>query len=443
MGLREKVLAVAASRGGMKYRLNPPPDGVTTIDCSLYGLKTLEDAGIPLPQGVRTAEQMRQAMRPIGWQEVLPGDFIFFEGTYDAAGPAGFDGKIASHVGISLGRGTLKMWDAHERPDGTGVGVTVLSDWWQERLFEARRPPGLEAEFAASTGVLHGIDVSEYQGVIDWRAVRATGIEFAIIRAGQRANRVDKRFGVNWLEANRAGLIRGAYWFAEPATDPLAATEVLAFRQAMGQLSPNDMIALDLEEWNGVLSEYQGSVAEWALTWLRGAESTFGVRPFIYTNAGVAEKYSFAAYPELAKYPLWLADWTPPYPVPLPWARYTILQTGAAGQVLGVQGDVDTDEFEGQLSDLRKYGFSGTSQQLPSAPLPATVSPSAKYHEDGRVGSGILEQMALDGTTPAGNSTFYPLGLSSAELEECYGKNGTKYVWHLKLNVCWRYSKTS
>lgn len=139
---RAAIMEQAGKYGHYRYRLDPPPrldDG--TIDCSLYVLDVFKTAGLPFPVGVRTAEQIRQATRPIGWHEVKPGDLLFFEGTYNAAGPAGPDGHIASHVGISLGAGTMRMWDAHGRDfPHTDVAVTdISSQYWQDRLFDARR----------------------------------------------------------------------------------------------------------------------------------------------------------------------------------------------------------------------------------------------------------------------------------------------------------------
>lgn len=142
MTLRDDIMAQAQDRSRLSYRLDPPPDGVTTTDCSLLVRDAVRAAGAgELP---RTAEQQRQATVPIGWDEVKPGDLLFFEHTYDAAGPAGPDGKIASHVGFSLGTGTRRMLDAHERAGAPAVGVTDIStDYWQDKLIEARRLPAL------------------------------------------------------------------------------------------------------------------------------------------------------------------------------------------------------------------------------------------------------------------------------------------------------------
>jgi hypothetical protein len=152
---RARVLATAERRIGIPYRLDPPPDGVTTLDCSLYVVLTYRDAGLPFSPGVRTAEQIRQDCDPIAWNDVQAGDLLFFEHTYEPSGPPGPDGRIASHIGISLGAGSGRMWDCREstdpnRPDGVGQ-TNIWTDYWQQRLFEARRPRGLTTTAVANT----------------------------------------------------------------------------------------------------------------------------------------------------------------------------------------------------------------------------------------------------------------------------------------------------
>src|SRR4051812_22549324 len=102
MSLRDDILAQARARSNLIYSLDPPPDGVTTTDCSLLVRDAVRAAGAgTLP---RTAEQQRQATVPISWDDVQPGDLLFFENTYDADGAPGPDGSLATHVGISLGK---------------------------------------------------------------------------------------------------------------------------------------------------------------------------------------------------------------------------------------------------------------------------------------------------------------------------------------------------
>jgi len=158
--LRDDVLTQAKKRVGIPYRIDPPPDGVHNLDCSLFVLTTFRDAGIPFPAGVRTAEQIRQASDPVDFGDVEPGDLLFFEHTYEPNEPAGPDGHIASHIGISLGAGTQRMWDSHEstnpaRPDGVGE-TNISTSYWQDRLFDARRPRGYEQS-------AHGTPTVQYQ----------------------------------------------------------------------------------------------------------------------------------------------------------------------------------------------------------------------------------------------------------------------------------------
>lgn len=131
----EKILGAAADPKyrGIPYALPPDPAGRSSIDCSLYVLMVFRDAGQPFPPGVRTAEQIRQASMPIDDDDVQPGDLLFFKNTYPTAG--------ASHIGISLGRGSHRMYDAHERSTDpyTAVGVSDLNSYWQQHWMEARR----------------------------------------------------------------------------------------------------------------------------------------------------------------------------------------------------------------------------------------------------------------------------------------------------------------
>ena len=62
---RTRIIQQAQARQGTPYRLDPPPDGIHTLDCSLFVLQVLASAGVPLPSGVRTAEQIRQATLPV------------------------------------------------------------------------------------------------------------------------------------------------------------------------------------------------------------------------------------------------------------------------------------------------------------------------------------------------------------------------------------------
>ncbi|MGZ7039929.1 MAG: glycoside hydrolase family 25 protein, partial [Thermoanaerobaculia bacterium] len=76
---------------------------------------------------------------------------------------------------------------------------------------------------------VRGIDVSEFQGHVDWAAVHHSGVQFAIARVGD-GTYVDPTFETNWHGIRNAGLIRGAYQFFEPRQDPVAQADILIRR---------------------------------------------------------------------------------------------------------------------------------------------------------------------------------------------------------------------
>lgn len=416
---------------GYSYRLDPPPslaDG--TIDCSLYVLEVAKAAGVALGPGIRTAEQIRQATAgPVGWADVRPGDLLFFEYTYPAAGPAGPDGRIASHVGISLGAGTHRMLDAHER-DGADVAVTDVSPaYWQEKLIEARRLPGLVAAAPAPApgSDVRGIDVASHQGAVEWPAVAASGVAFALTKATGGTWYRNPTFLANWLGIRSAGLVRGAYHYAFessgqplPGDGPEAEAEYFLAELARGGgVEAGDVLALDLEDG-------EGRLGAWALRWLRRVEDRAGVRPILYTGGWFAGPHGLGEVPALAEYPLWLAAYQDALPpAPAPWRSVAIWQHSDRGSVPGVGGGVDLNRAFVPLASLGKGG------QV------AVLAPA--YHRDGDVGTGILDAMRAAGTVPAAPSTFLPLGRSPAVIEECVSLDGTLWRWHLPTGKLWMY----
>lgn len=369
--VRRRIIEQAKARQGIPYRIDPPPDGINNLDCSLFVLQVLDSAGVPL-KGVRTAEQIRQATVPVPFDQVAPGDLLFFEHTYDAAGPAGPDGKIASHIGISLGAGTRKMWDAN---DAKGVGETNIgTPYWQARIFEARRVPGLAAP--AVRAYLSGVDVASHQGQPDWRAVAASGVSFAITKATGGTWYTNPTFARNWLEIKAAGMVRGAYHYAFessgqdlPGDGPEAEADYfcLALERA-GGAAPGDLLALDIEDGEGMLGE-------WCLRWLKRVEQRTRIRPLVYTGAWFAGPHGLAKTPELADYALWLAAYqTAPPAAPAPWDSVAIWQHTDKGSVPGIAGGVDMNRFDGTRADLMALGKA-----------PATgvgTGPSASNDED-------------------------------------------------------------
>src|SRR3954452_18986446 len=158
--LRAAVLTAAANLRGIPYRIDPPPDGVATLDCSLFVVKAFANAGIPFPLGIQTAEQTRRVCEPVEWPDVQRGDLLFFEETYDCAEAPGPDGKVVTHIAISHGAGTLRMWECHAANGESGppgvVETDVSTPYWQDHLFEAGRPLAYAQPAARGAGAPGG-----------------------------------------------------------------------------------------------------------------------------------------------------------------------------------------------------------------------------------------------------------------------------------------------
>ncbi len=195
---------------------------------------------------------------------------------------------------------------------------------------------------------LTGIDVSHFQGHVDWQAVKAAGCAFAFAKATEGTGVTDADFAVNWAGMQSAGLLRGAYHFyraAERAADQ-AAHFLATVRFAPGDLPP----VLDIEVNDGVTGE---ALVGGVQTWLDAVEPAAGVTPVIYTNTSFWDAHF---NDQFSAYPLWIAHYTSaPAPSPLPagWADWTFWQYSQSLHISGVSGNVDHDYFDGTLDALQ------------------------------------------------------------------------------------------
>src|SRR5690242_10206407 len=69
---------------------------------------------------------------------------------------------------------------------------------------------------------LRGVDVSEFQGQVDWPTAKASGLTFAFARVSDGTQKLDDQFAANWPAMLAQGLVRGAYQFFRPNEDPIA-----------------------------------------------------------------------------------------------------------------------------------------------------------------------------------------------------------------------------
>ena len=199
---------------------------------------------------------------------------------------------------------------------------------------------------AADESPLPGIDVSHFQGEVDWSAVAAAGVRFAFINATEGLDDIDPRFARNWQQSRVAGLLRGAYRFLHPNLDAKQqATHFLSVVTLDDDALPP---ALDVEVTNGVAPAMLTACIE---TWLGAVEAALGCKPVVYTDPSFWRQNVGA---DLATYPLWLACYAATPEVPASWPSWTFWQHSQSGSVEGIAGPVDLDTCRLSLDELRQ-----------------------------------------------------------------------------------------
>ncbi|WP_158806966.1 GH25 family lysozyme [Beijerinckia sp. L45] len=201
---------------------------------------------------------------------------------------------------------------------------------------------------------IQGIDVSKYQGDVDWSAVYNSGVQFAWIKATEGGDYLDEKFRQNWEMARAAGLRRGAYHFiywCRPARE-----------QAAWFLAnvPNDPMALppvlDVE-WNEQSKTCPHHIPrEQALETMQiildAMEQAYGKRPVIYTSV---DFHRDVLNGEFMSYPIWVRS-VKTYPtVKYGNRRWHFWQHTAQGAVPGVHGYVDRNAFYGSVTDWQNW----------------------------------------------------------------------------------------
>ncbi len=189
-----------------------------------------------------------------------------------------------------------------------------------------------------------GLDVSHFQGDIDWRKVKESGITFAIMKASEGLTEVDPKFTTNWSGALSAGLVRGAYHFFRPEDDALAQAQhyIKTVQLQAGDLVP--VIDIEVIDSASILAIDAG-----VKRWLQYVEQATGVKPMIYSDLSFLNSDLESGFGE---YPLWIAEYTSKEPqVPAAWRKWQIWQYSQSGTVPGIDGAVDLDRFRGVQSD--------------------------------------------------------------------------------------------
>ncbi|MHB1843272.1 MAG: GH25 family lysozyme [Deltaproteobacteria bacterium] len=216
---------------------------------------------------------------------------------------------------------------------------------------------------------LSGIDVSHWDGFIDWRQVAGSGRKFAYTAATVGNYFQDSSFGRNWSGIKDAGLQRGAYHWLDGTVGGKEQADF--FLNYVGHLGAGDLPPMLDWECNDRSCGNAGSASvgqdvQAARDFIAEVKARTGMPTIIYTDPGFWDGIGDPG--GFGNDPFWIADYGPSCPdVPSPFSGWVFWQHSSSGSVPGVPSSVDLDEFHGDMLQLRALAQGGGS--APAAPL--------------------------------------------------------------------------
>lgn len=198
---------------------------------------------------------------------------------------------------------------------------------------------------------IQGIDISHYQGEINWQKLRSATInhcpvKFIIVKATEGATLSDRNFQDNFYQAREHGFIRGAYhfWSNKVSARSQAYFYLNEVPLERGDLPP----VLDVENkpQDRSTEDFQQDI----LTWLHIVEDKYHVKPIIYTYYKFKEQYLNDE--RFDDYPYWIAHY---YVDKMEYkGEWKFWQHTDNGRLPGIKGNVDFDIYNGSFYDLQR-----------------------------------------------------------------------------------------
>ncbi len=202
--------------------------------------------------------------------------------------------------------------------------------------------------------MINGIDVSQYQGLIDFNTLK-DHVDFVWIRAnfGTPNNssvlNIDSMYERNKTLVRQVGIPHGFYHFAYPQYNS-PQSEALYFASIV-DIKQNELLALDFEE-------PVSDPVNWVLTFLQTLSNSFnGYKPLVYMNLNLSNSYDWSPVID-AGFGAWIAAYDGSTAMPVTkWSVVAFKQWTDSATIPGVNGQVDADVFYGDLTQLNKYGY--------------------------------------------------------------------------------------
>ncbi|MBL1408422.1 glycoside hydrolase family 25 protein [Sphingobacterium faecale] len=248
------------------------------------------------------------------------------------------------------------------------IGLIFLFAVWHYRagiFYYVKALVGKEARFTDSDKNKHdarniflmsehrdkvfGIDISEYQGKINWEEVELINqefpVDFVFVRATMGQKNKDKKFQTNWKGAQERNKLRGAYHYFRPNENSVKQAEnfIRTVKLSSGDLPP----VLDIEE--RPKSQSMDSLKVGLKRWLDRVEDHYKVKPIVYSGDSY---FSDFLEKEFRDYTLWIANYN--FWVEKPKGHWNFWQFSERGAVSGIKGYVDLNMFQGDIEALEK-----------------------------------------------------------------------------------------
>ncbi len=284
----------------------------------------------------------------------------------------------------------------------------------------------------SSSNIYDGIDVSGWQGNIDYSEVASSGIEIVYMKASEGTSFVDPYFNQNYTNAKANGLKVGFYHYLTARSNSEAVAQANFFVSTISGMIPDCRLAMDFESFGSLSTE---EINEIGLTFMQTVESLSGKKMVIYSDTSNASNIFGGG---LTNYPLWVAQYEVEEPTPNGnWDSWVGWQYTDAGEISGINGYVDRDRFtDGILLNENSEVPLPDNTNKPSAGGTTTIT-----IQRGQTLSGIaleynttvqilveLNNIANPNLIYAGSTLIVPSGESSIDTDGNSTSGQTIYV---------------
>ena len=226
----------------------------------------------------------------------------------------------------------------------------------------------------SSNNIYQGIDVSNWQRIIDFSTVKSSGIDIVYIKSSEGRTYIDPYFEANYNNAKLNGLKVGFYHYVTARNTSQSQEQATFFARVISGKQPDCKLAMDFESFGNLTISEINDISKVFLGTLQSITNTEVV---IYSNAYNARTVFDSS---LIKYPLWVANYGVNSPNPNgKWETWAGWQYTNTGRVNGISGYVDRNQFTSDILLSSTSPLPSPEANTPTSPTQNTISYTVKY----------------------------------------------------------------